>query len=129
MGSVKTVNFGNFRRRYQVAYSIDGDLARQIEVEAQRRGVAPADLSGEILTAIVPGWVACSVAQRLANGNKTASHRPKGQQQPDQRKENIHNRQKTTAERQANDAYSRQQDSQQPKGRQDDTCTKPSEAT
>jgi hypothetical protein len=42
VAKVKTVDFQG--RRRQVAYSVDADLARQLEAEADRRGIAAADL-------------------------------------------------------------------------------------
>ncbi len=67
MAKVKTVDFQG--RRRQVAYSVDADLARQLEAEADRRGIAAADLAGEILTTVLPGWLAYSIARRLLDGS------------------------------------------------------------
>jgi hypothetical protein len=54
--------------------SLDGHVVARIQrqAEAERCGISPADLAGEILTAIVPGWIAASIYRqtRLSGGTR-----------------------------------------------------------
>jgi hypothetical protein len=48
-----------------VTWRIPSEIATAIETEAKRRGVETSVVASEVLSAVIPGWIAASIRRQL----------------------------------------------------------------
>jgi len=58
-----------------VSWRIPAEIAAVIDQEAARRGVSSSAIAGEVLCAVVPGWIAASIRDQIAANIKCTASR------------------------------------------------------